>query len=43
MEGTHDLTHEQAIDMLIDDVRAKGIEIEHAERSAARCRSSSPR
>lgn len=27
MEGTHDLTHEQAINMLIDDVRAKGIEI----------------
>ncbi len=27
MEGTHDLMHEQAINMLIDDVRAKGIEI----------------
>jgi hypothetical protein len=27
MDGTHDLSHEQAIGMLIDDVRSKGIEI----------------
>ncbi|EZP74104.1 hypothetical protein BV96_00192 [Sphingomonas paucimobilis] len=28
MEGTDDLTHEQAIDMLIKDVRSRGIQIE---------------
>ena len=27
-EGTHNLTHEQAIDMLIRDVRSRGIRIE---------------
>ena len=28
MEGTHNLTHEQAIDTLIKDVRSRGIRIE---------------
>lgn len=28
MDGSHDLTHEQALDILIKDVRARGIMIE---------------